>query len=126
MLSLIFLTCVALLTGCAGCSSKPAETDGGLQIQTISILKLDSLQAALPTAILIDVRSDEEGAAEHLAGASNVSFDWDHRLDSLKAQKENRPVLVYRAAGGRSGIITEELRILGCLYIVDLIGGIEA
>lgn len=124
--SLILLACIALLTACAGGSTKPAETDGRLQVQEISILKLDSLQAALPTAILIDVRSDEEWAAGHLADASYVSFDWDHRLDSLKALPENRPVLVYCEAGGRSGVITEELRILGHPYIVDLIGGMEA
>ena len=124
--SLILLACIALLTACAGGSTKPAETDGRLQVQEISILKLDSLQAALPTAFLIDVRSDEEWAAGHLAGASYVSFDWDHRLDSLKALPENRPVLVYCEAGGRSGVITEELRILGHPYIVDLIGGMEA
>ena len=124
-LSLILLACVALLTACAGGSTKPPETDR-LQVQEISILKLDSLQAALPTAILIDVRSDEEWAAGHLVGASYVSFDWDHRLDSLKAMPENRPVLVYCEAGGRSGVITEELRILGHPYIVDLIGGMEA
>ena len=124
--SLILLACIALLTACAGGSTKPAETDGRLQVQEISILKLDSLQAALPAAILIDVRSDEEWAAGHLAGASYVSFDWDHRLDSLKALPENRPALVYCEAGGRSGVITEELRILGHPYIVDLIGGMEA
>ena len=124
--SLILLACVALLTACAGGSTKPGETDRRLQVQEISILKLDSLQPALPTAILIDVRSDEEWAAGHLAGASYVSFYWDHRLDSLKAMPENRPVLVYCEAGGRSGVITEELRILGHPYIVDLIGGMEA
>ena len=78
-LSLILLAYVAFLTACAGGSTKPAESDGRLQVQEISILKLDSLQAALPTAILIDVRSDEEWAAGHLAGASYVSFDWGHR-----------------------------------------------
>ena len=70
--------------------------------------------------------TDEEWAAGHLAGASYISFDWDHRLDPLKALPEDRPVLVYCEAGGRSGVITEELRILGHPYIVDLIGGMEA
>ena len=59
--SLILLACIALLTACAGGSTKPAETDGRLQVQEISILKLDSLQAALPTAILIDVRRMKSG-----------------------------------------------------------------
>jgi rhodanese-related sulfurtransferase len=115
-----------LLTACAGSNSSPSETDTRPQVQEISILKLDSLQAALPNAILLDVRSDEEWAAGHLEGASYISFDWDNRLEPLKALPEDRPVLVYCEAGGRSGVITEELRILGHPYIIDLIGGMEA
>jgi hydroxyacylglutathione hydrolase len=71
------------------------------------------------------VRSDEEWDAGHLAGASYISYDWDHRLEPLKALPEDRPILVYCEAGGRSGVITEELRIIGHPYIIDLIGGIS-
>lgn len=123
---LTLVACAALLVACVGGSTAPSGTNAHPQVQEISILELDSLQAALPNAILIDVRSDEEWAAGHLAGASYISFDWDHRLDPLKALPEDRPVLVYCEAGGRSGVITEELRILGHPYIVDLIGGMEA
>jgi len=120
------VACVALLAACAGGSTAPSATNARPQVQEISILKLDSLQAALPNSVLIDARSDEEWAAGHLAGASYISFDWDHRLDLLKALPEDRPVLVYCEAGGRSGVITEELRILGHPHIIDLIGGMEA
>lgn len=123
---LTLVACVALLVACEGGSTAPSSTNAHPQVQEISILKLDSLQATLPNAILIDVRSDEEWAAGHLAGASFISFDWDDRLEPLKALPEDRPVLVYCEAGGRSGVITEELRILGHPHIVDLIGGMEA
>ena len=122
---LTLIASAALLVACAGGSTAPSSTNAHPQVQEISILKLDSLQTALPNAILIDVRSDEEWAAGHLAGASYISFDWDHRLEPLKALPEDRPVLVYCEAGGRSGVITEELRIIGHPYIVDLIGGME-
>ena len=95
------------------------------QVTEISILKLDSLQRAHPEAILLDVRSDEEWAAGHVAGASYVSFDWDHRKDPLSGIPWNRPVFVYCEAGGRSGVVTEELRIMGHPHIFDLIGGME-
>ena len=95
------------------------------QVQEISILQLDSLQAALPTAILIDVRSDNEWDAGHLEGAAFISYDWDDRLEPLKSLPNNRPILVYCEAGGRSGVITEELRIIGHPYIIDLVGGME-
>ena len=110
-----------------GCQSgnETAKSASHPQVQEISILKLDSLQQALPNAILLDVRSDEEWDAGHLAGASYISYDWDHRLEPLKALPEDRPILVYCEAGGRSGVITEELRIIGHPYIIDLIGGIS-
>lgn len=110
-----------------GCQSdnETAKSASHPQVQEISILKLDSLQKALPNAILLDVRSDEEWDAGHLAGASYISYDWDHRLEPLKALPEDRPILVYCEAGGRSGVITEELRIIGHPYIIDLIGGIS-
>lgn len=115
---------IALAIGCQ--SNDTAASTPQPQVQEISILKLDSLLEALPNAIVLDVRSDEEWAAGHLADAAYISFDWDHRLEPLKALPADRPVLVYCEAGGRSGVITEELRIIGHPYIVDLIGGMEA
>lgn len=116
----------AMLASCGGTGSTTSQSSDRPQVQEISILKLDSLQAALPDAILLDVRSDEEWEAGHLEGASYISFDWDHRLDPLKALPSERPVLVYCEAGGRSGVITEELRIIGHPYIIDLVGGMES
>ena len=95
------------------------------QVTEISILKLDYLQRAHPEATLLDVRSDEEWAAGHVAGSSYVSFDWDHRKDPLSGIPWDRPVFVYCEAGGRSGVVTEELRIMGHPHIFDLIGGME-
>ena len=115
-----------LFVACGGAESNTAEAGERPQVQEISILQLDSLQKALPNAILLDVRSDEEWEAGHLEGAAYISFDWDHRLEPLKALPSDRPVLVYCEAGGRSGVITEELRIIGHPYIVDLIGGMES
>lgn len=120
------LAFASLFAACGGGESNTPESGGRPQVQEISILQLDSLQKALPNAILLDVRSDEEWAAGHLEGAAYISFDWDHRLDPLKALPSDRPVLVYCEAGGRSGVITEELRIIGHPYIIDLIGGMES
>ena len=96
------------------------------QVTELSILSLESLQQAHPDAILLDVRSDEEWALGHLGQAAYISFDWDHRLEPLNGIPTDRPVFVYCEAGGRSGVITEELRIMGHPHIVDLIGGMEA
>ena len=109
-----------------GSSTTTAHNAPNQQVTELSILLLDSLQQAHPDAILLDVRSDEEWALGHLSQAAYISFDWDHRLEPLRELPANRPVFVYCEAGGRSGVITEELRIIGHPHIVDLIGGMEA
>ena len=124
-LTFILAAMALLITTCTTTNSSPEDSATKSRVQDISILKLDSLQAALPKAILIDVRSDEEWAAGHLQGASYISFDWDNRLDSLKILPQNQPILIYCEAGGRSGVVTEELRILGHPNVVNLIGGME-
>ena len=110
----------------SGNSTTTAHTAAHQQVSEISILFLDSLQQAHPNAILLDVRSDEEWALGHLNQAAYISFDWDHRLEPLNDLPADRPVFVYCEAGGRSGVITEELRIIGHPHIIDLIGGMEA
>jgi len=118
---------VFILSGCGSSALQPQESKTQSNpVHEISILRLDSLRALYPTALLIDVRSDEEWAAGHLSQSSFISFDWDHRLEPLKSLPTDRPVLVYCEAGGRSGVIAEELRILGHPHIIDLIGGMEA
>ena len=120
----------ALIVFAAGlfcsCGNAPSsQTTSAQQSTEISILLWDSLHAAHPDAILLDVRSDEEWEAGHLANASYISFDWDHRLEPLALIPWDRPVFVYCEAGGRSGVVTEELRIIGHPQIFDLIGGME-
>ena len=110
----------------SGSSTTPAHSAPHKQVTELSILSLDSLQHAHPNYILLDVRSDEEWAMGHLNQAAYISFDWDHRLEPLGQLPTDRPVFVYCEAGGRSGVITEELRIMGHPHIIDLIGGMEA
>jgi phage shock protein E len=124
------LICLLLSWSFFGCasseSSAETKTQSVAQVSEISILKLDSLRQAYPDAILLDVRDDEEWAMGHLNGASFISYDWDDRKSHLSTLPWDRPVLIYCEAGGRSGVMTEELRIIGHPRIVDLIGGISS
>jgi len=121
---IISVAIVATLGSCQSSDKATVALDQP-QVQEISILKLDSLNGALVNPILLDVRSDYEWDQGHLQGASFISYDWDDRVNWLKNLPSTRPILVYCEAGGRSGVITEELRVIGHPYIIDLVGGME-
>ena len=115
-----------VVIGCHTSTSSQASIQDSVQlVAEVGVVAFDSIIHNRTDAIVLDVRSDEEWARGHLPGASFLSFDWDDRINHLKALPHDRPVLVYCEAGGRSGVITEELRILGHPEIYDLIGGVE-
>lgn len=70
-------------------------------------------------AIVIDVRTPEEYAYEHIAGAYNIELDGLATNPQLNILKEAKvPVLVYCRSGRRSGIAAEimhKLDIKPCL-----------
>ncbi|MCX4243576.1 rhodanese-like domain-containing protein [Paraliomyxa miuraensis] len=79
-------------------------------------------------ALLLDVRSPEEFAQEHLPGAHNVPHTeidarWDE-LATLVGPDPNRPIVVYCRSGRRSGIAKEALLAQGYRQITNL-GGIS-
>jgi rhodanese-related sulfurtransferase len=76
-------------------------------------------------AVIVDVRSPEEFAAGHVAGAINIP------LDALAAQASRLPasaaiVTVCGKGGGRSERAAEQLRSLGWAWARSLCGGTQA
>ena len=73
--------------------------------------------------LILDVRSPEEFAEEHLAGAVNVpQGEVEGRLDEVGPT--DRRVVVYCQSGVRSGWATSTLRDAGYTQVHDL-GGID-
>ena len=52
--------------------------------------------------VVLDVRTPEEFAQGHLAGAKNLDFHSDDFAKQLDALDKSKPYLVHCAAGGRS------------------------
>jgi rhodanese-related sulfurtransferase len=72
-------------------------------------------------ARLVDVRSPEEFAAEHLDGAVNIPVGQiEQRLSEL--EPKDKPVVVYCASGFRSARAASKLAAAGFTTVADLGG----
>lgn len=68
----------------------------------------ESLILSSKGLVVVDVRTQEEFAEGHIAGAQNVNFNSPTFLDRMKAF-EGREVLLHCASGGRSSRALEAL-----------------
>ncbi|MES2811721.1 MAG: thioredoxin [Bacteroidota bacterium] len=73
---------------------------------------------------LIDVRTPQEYAAQHIGNAVNIDIngpDFDTQLENLDKKK---PVYVYCLSGGRSAKAAQKMSDLGFTEVYNLSGGI--
>ena len=75
-------------------------------------------------AVLVDVRTEREYAAEHLEGAVNLPYTDIHATAPSHLPDGSRPVIVYCATGKRSAQAKSSLDCLGYEAVYDL-GGKE-
>lgn len=90
----------------------------------ITPAKAKALLATDRSAILLDVRTKDEFAAGHIAGAVLLPYDEITATTAAKAiPAKDRPVIVYCRSGRRSAIAATALVKLGYAKVYDL-GGI--
>lgn len=114
ILSILFIT--FLLISCQGQTSKT--------IETIDSKTYSEKLSATENAQLLDVRTPEEYAVEHLENASNVNWNGDDFTAKVEKLDKSKPVFVYCKVGGRSGQAANKLAELGFKEIYNLEGGI--
>lgn len=114
--SIVFLLFMALLASCKG-----QTTSGPI---TLSSSAFAEKLKEKGTTQLIDVRTPEEYATDHLENAQNINlFDADFNGKIAKLDK-SKPVFVYCKVGGRSAQAANRLTALGFTEIYNLEGGI--
>lgn len=74
---------------------------------------------------LIDVRTPEEFAAGHIAGAINVDFhnDFENQIQQVDLTKKT---LIYCHSGGRSAKALEIMKSMGFPAVYELEGGFSS
>ncbi|MDA9755492.1 rhodanese-like domain-containing protein [Flavobacteriales bacterium] len=129
--SLLTLTVACTMLSCAQAPST-SETASSAQ-ETAAIMEDVSndtflaLMADKPEALLLDVRTPEEWNDGHLEGASHADYWGDEQAfqAAMDAIPRDRPVLVYCAGGGRSGLTAKELIKAGHHEVYNLENGIS-
>jgi len=107
--TLVLATLMALaLTACGG-SAGPAvqKVDAGTAV------------AMLDARTVIDVRTPQEFAAGHLAGARNIDVEAADFASKISSLDEGAPYLVYCHSGRRSAMAAAQMAAAGFRDIVD-------
>jgi thioredoxin len=79
---------------------------------------------ATPQPAIIDVRSPEEFAGQHIDKAININWNGDNFEGKVGKYDKSKPIYVYCMSGGRSKQAAEKLGDLGFTKIYELQGGI--
>ena len=112
-----------------GCGPASASEDGAVPLAApsrVSVVSADALaqQVAGGEVQLIDVRTAEEFAQGHIAGAINIPLD---RFDpAALPATDGKTRVLYCRSGRRSGIAAERLVAAGAAEARHLDGGILA
>ena len=114
--SLTLLLLVALVS----CSSANKSTDDSKPLDPTSFKKKREESISFT---LVDVRTPEEFAMNHLDGAKNMDVNAVDFAESAKTIDKSKPVMVYCKSGGRSATATTILREMG-YTVFELAGGI--
>ena len=92
-------------------------------------LKIDSFYAKIKeqkNPQIIDARSSEEFAINHINGAANFNLETKNYAEYVSKLDKSKPVFIYSIGTGRSGQLASELLKNGFSEAHDLEGGIAA
>jgi len=122
---LIAIVCLVVAAGCTQKTEAPPPGHVAAPTAAAATARISGTEAKRLVAAgaqLVDVRSPEEFAEEHIPGAQNIPVnELDGKLASLSKDK---PVVVYCQAGGRATVAAQHLSAAG--FQVHNLGGIAA
>lgn len=122
MRTYLFYVLVVLL-GVTACEGRAQSNASGGEVKVLSV---EAYKAKLSDASvqLIDVRTPQEFAQGHIAGAKNINvLDPKFANEAAQILSKDKPVALYCRTGNRSQRAVSILRDLGYKTIYDLKGG---
>ncbi len=133
--SLIAVFAFASLTACASGGAEPATTSASPEAPAAAATDLATVpaeQAAATIAdppdglVILDVRTPDEFAEGHIAGATMLDFYEPSFADDLAALDPTVPYVLYCRSGNRSGQALAMMEQLGFGSVQNVDGGILA
>jgi phage shock protein E len=122
---------VAVAALLAGCSASPLSPTSGPTAATApavgaSLAPADFAAAVkLPNTVLVDVRTPEEYASGHLAGATLIDVEGADFATKIAALDKTKTYAVYCRAANRSKVAMTIMQQAGFTSVYDLAGGIN-
>jgi len=137
--AVLVLTLAAVLAGCGGQTGQPTSaTTGQLTtaptiatfsaappgISTRDAYEMVQKNAGNPDFVILDVRTPEEFATGHLAGAINLDYEADTFAQEIGKLDNKKVYLLYCKAGSRSSAADMMMKDLGFKGLFWITGGI--
>lgn len=94
------------------------------KIERITAVALEEQLASPKSPLVIDVRSEKEWEAGHIAGSTNIPLN--HLHDRLAEIPHDRTLVVHCEGGYRSAIAASLLAAAGRRDVLDMVGGFKA
>ena len=120
---LLTLSAIALLSGCTPNNAPPQQTVP-VAHQTITATQAQAYMADGDAFVLLDVRTAEEFAAQHIPGAILIPYDEITNRAPAELPDKDVRIFIYCRRGRRSEIAAYELTAMGYLKVYDF-GGVE-
>ncbi|MBL7810634.1 MAG: thioredoxin [Bacteroidetes bacterium] len=110
----------------AACSQKTSSSEETqTPVSHVSTADFEKSLASTPKRIILDVRTPEEFAQNHLEGAINMNVNADDFYQQISRLDTAQPVFVYCLAGSRSARAADILAEKGFPAIYDMLGGMS-
>jgi phage shock protein E len=114
------VTAAFLTTACGG-----SDTAVAPRLRTVDAADFAAVVEDGPAdLVILDVRTPEEFAAGHIAGAVNIDFRGTSFRSDLDGLDKDVPYGVYCRTGNRSGQTMQLMQELGFSDVTELSGGI--
>ncbi|MGV8967058.1 MAG: rhodanese-like domain-containing protein [Cellulomonas sp.] len=115
----LLLAAVIAVGGLSACSSGADAITAVTPADAVAVI-------AKPGVAVLDVRTPDEFATGHLAGAVNIDIEGQTFDQQVADLPKDATYVVYCRSGNRSGVATKKLADLGFTDVYDVQGGIVA